>query len=113
MMNVRSGYEGNVLVITPLDSSLDARTVKSFQSAVETDLKRASLVLFDFQHLDYVDSSGIGCTLRFMKAIRERGGDLKIAGLSLPVRRIFDLVGLGRLLEIYDDVPMALDSFQA
>ena len=48
-----------------------------------------------------------------MKQARRCRGDVKIVASSPALRRVFELGGLGSLVEFYDDVERASDAFAA
>jgi len=111
MIQISSLKDNGILIIVPKDSSLEANLVKSFVAALGKEIAQERLVLFDLAHIEYIDSSGIGAILKFMKELRDRGGDLKLCTLQPAVLRIFELVGMPRLIEIYPSRQEALDSF--
>jgi anti-anti-sigma factor len=112
MVQISSLKDSGVLIIVPKDTSLEANMVKSFVAALEKEIAQERLVLFELGMIEYIDSSGIGAILKFMKELRDRGGDLKLCNLQPAVLRIFELVGMPRLIEIYPDRQEALISFQ-
>lgn len=68
-------------------------------------------ILLNFEHVDFIDSYGIGDLLAGYIAIREKGGKLKIAGLSDKLWLILNYTGLTKILEIFDSEEKALKSF--
>jgi len=60
---------------------------------------------------DLISTQGIAECVAAQKRLRERGGELKIAGASPELRRIFDLVALDKVIECYPEVRDAVESF--
>jgi anti-anti-sigma factor len=60
---------------------------------------------------DLISTEGIAECVAAQKRLRERGGELKVAGASPELRRIFDLVALDKVLECYPEVRNAVESF--
>jgi anti-sigma B factor antagonist len=65
-------------------------------------------VVFDLAALDYTDSSGIGAVVACLTMIKKAGGDLRLAGASPRIQRIFSMTGVDRLVSQYPDVAAAV-----
>ena len=79
---------------------LDAGNVRDFKLAVERLLKPR--VVFDLSGLKFVDSSGLGALLSALRQLSAQGGDLKLCGVTRPVRALFELVRMHKVLDIYN-----------
>jgi anti-sigma B factor antagonist len=62
----------------------------------------------DLTQVGFLDSSGLSALVSGLKATRERGGFLKLAGLNEQVAKIFKLTMLDRVFELYPSVETAL-----
>jgi anti-sigma B factor antagonist len=60
---------------------------------------------------DLISTRGVAECVAAQKRLRERGGELKIAGASTELRRTFDLVVLDKVIECYPEVRNAVQSF--
>ena len=58
---------------------------------------------FDLSRVDFVDSSGCGAIVAALSRARSEGAELALCGVRSPVRTLFDLIRLPRLVDIYDD----------
>lgn len=61
-----------------------------------------SHVVFDFEDTQFMDSSGIGIIMGRYKKISCFGGKVFILHPDRQIRRILQLAGIGRLVEIVD-----------
>lgn len=86
-------------------SDLKAQMLKLFEEG------KNSLVV-DLQAVRFVDSSGLGALVSGFKNASSRNGSLKLTGLQLQVKSMFELTRLHRVFEIYNDAEEALGSFQ-
>ena len=68
-------------------------------------------VLIDFTKNDYLCSTAFAVVLNLAKDLQESGGMLKLCCLHPDVLRGANIIGLGRVVEIYDDERDALKSF--
>ena len=103
--------QGEVLVVTATDE-LDARNAglakEFFRSTVSSGERR---IVVDLSPLSFIDSSGLGALLAALKAARQEGGDVRLCGLTPPVRSIFELTRLFRIFDIFSDRSQAVASY--
>jgi len=69
-------------------------------------------LVIDMSSVQFVDSSGLGVILSCLRQVTERGGDLKVCGLSKGVRALFELVRMHKVVEIYNTREEALAAFE-
>ena len=67
-------------------------------------------IVCDLSGVGFLDSSGLSALVSGLKASREHGGFLKLAGLNEQVGRIFKLTMLDRVFELFATVDAALAS---
>ena len=85
---------------------------------VETTLEKVSglirdgyiFLVADFEHLRYVNSTGLGILLHFSKTAKEKDGCFKIANVNDNVYEIIEIIGATSLLDIYEKVDEAVQS---
>ncbi len=111
MSLVTTNLDGVVVVEIP-GPSLDASNAKDFKNEVAPLLGNSAKVVFDMEHLGFVDSSGLGSILSCLRQLNASGGDLKLCGMTKPVRALFELVRMHRIFDIYDSRDQALAAFQ-
>ena len=51
-----------------------------------------------------MDSTGLGVFVGLFKTIKANGGQLYLTGLSERLRRLFDITGLGDIMNINSEV---------
>lgn len=68
-------------------------------------------IIFDFEGVDFMDSSGIGMVMGRYKKVIFKGGKVAVCGISRPVDRIFRLSGIYKIMDKYDTVSEALKAF--
>ena len=69
-----------------------------------------SSILLDFSQVGFIDSQGIGLLIRVWMSA-DKGGKLKLFSLSPRVREILEITGLLKVMESFDDIGAALQSF--
>lgn len=111
-MNLLIEQRGGAVLLIVQEERLDAHN--------SSELKTQMLKLFeegkhnllvDLHAVRFVDSSGLGALVSGFKNASSRNGSLKLAGLQLQVKSMFELTRLHRVFEIFPDVDDALASF--
>ncbi len=104
---------GAVTVLMVPGEFLDAHTVNEFKRTTTPLLQTSARIVLDMRHVRFVDSAGLGAILSCLRQLHATGGQLKLCGLLKPVRALFELVRLHRIIEIYNTQEEALKAFQA
>jgi anti-sigma B factor antagonist len=72
----------------------------------------ATRLVMDMEGLDFLDSSGLGALVSCLRRVKEKKGEIKLAGLRPEVRSIFEITRVSRLFHICETVPDALKAFK-
>jgi len=102
------------VVIFDIRGDLSASTIeevalqKRVKSGLEEGMKRW---LVNLAEVPFMDSSGFGELLTSFISARNAGGQLKIEHLAPKVGLVFDITGLRRVFDIFDDEEAAIRSF--
>lgn len=104
---------GAVEVLEVPAGPLDAGTAPALREALVRRCVAARKVVLDLKGVTFVDSSGLGAILGGFRAMREKGGDLKLCGPARPVRILFELLRLDRVMEIHPTREAAVASFRS
>ncbi len=103
---------GDVEVVTPQGEHLDAGNTKDFKRDAGAVVGPSAKVVLDLSRVTFVDSSGCGAILSFLRQLKAAGGDLKLCSVSKPVRSLFELVRMHRVFDIFNTREEAVKSFQ-
>lgn len=99
-------------VVLALDGFLDAHTAPQFENAISDEAAAGHLRLIaDCRNLSYISSAGLGVFMSFIEEIREKGGDIKLAGITPKVYQVFEVLGFHELFDIVDSVEAAQELF--
>ena len=97
-----------------LSGRLDAVTAPDLKAQLKRLAKDGHIQLIvDLTDVPFIDSSGLAALVSGLKAVREAGGAMKLAGLSEQTRTVFTLTRLDRVFEIYPDAASAQDTLSA
>lgn len=102
---------GDVIVVALPGEMLDASNAKEFKRDIAPLLEPNAKMVFDLTELRFVDSSGLGAFLSCLRQLNATGGDLKLCGMSKPVRGLFELVRMHKIFDICGTRDEALHAF--
>lgn len=101
----------DVAVIELPYEEIDAGNAADFKHELASVVDTERRLIFDLRRLRFVDSSGLGAFLSCLRKVNERGGELKLCGLSTSVRAVFELVRMHRVFDIHPTRDAALAAF--
>jgi len=90
---------------------LDASNAQELKSTMLNLLADKTRVVFDLSQLNFVDSSGLGVMLSCLRQLNAEGGELKLYGMTKPVRALFELVRMHRIFDIFNTSEEAIRAF--
>lgn len=110
-MDVSVDRSRNIVVLR-VSGSLDALTAGELSDRFSAliDGGEARLVA-DLAGLDYTSSAGLRTLLGALKQARGAGGDLRLAAVQGPVKKVLDLSGFSGIMKLFSDVESAIDSY--
>jgi anti-sigma B factor antagonist len=82
--------------------NLDSSNVKLFRDAISPLSEQYTSLLMDMGALNFVDSSGLGALLSTLRSMNSKNGQLRLFGMTRPVRALFELVRMHRIFLIFD-----------
>ncbi|MDP9072488.1 MAG: STAS domain-containing protein [Actinomycetota bacterium] len=74
-------------------------------AVIETGSPR---VVLDLKDMRFIDSTGVSVVVLAMRALQQRGGQLVLRSPCRMASKLLELTGLSNLLEIQDDVAVAV-----
>jgi len=101
----------DVCVATIPVEDLDAGNVTDFKRDMAGVVEGCQKLVLDLSRLRFVDSSGLGAFISLLRKLNAKGGDLKLCGMSKPVRAVFELVRMHRVFEILATQEEAVRAF--
>ncbi len=108
---MKSEKISGVMVLEIETPTLNAGNVKDFKHLIQPFLESEEHVLLDLSQLTFVDSSGLGAFLFCLKRLNQKGGDLRLCNITKPVRVLFELVRLHKVIDVFGSREEALASY--
>lgn len=111
-MNLSIEQKGSAVLLAVHEERLDAHNSSELKAQMLKLFEEGKInLVIDLQAVRFVDSSGLGALVSGFKNASSRNGSLKLSGLQLQVKSMFELTRLHRVFEIFADVDEALASF--
>ncbi|MFA9422560.1 MAG: anti-sigma factor antagonist [Sedimentibacter sp.] len=100
-MNLEFVESGQAVTIK-LKGDLDHHSADETRVLIDEKIKdeKYNKIVIDLKGLDFIDSSGIGFVIGRYKIIRKRNGVIEIINASKKVRKILDMSGIGKIINI-------------
>jgi anti-sigma B factor antagonist len=102
---------GDVTVIELLSEYLDAGNSGDLKNILADLAGDHRKLVLDLNRVTFVDSSGCGALIAALPRVHSAGGELKLCCINPPVRTLFDIVRMQRILDIHKTRDDALAAF--
>ena len=109
--SVSSSRQGDITILD-VNGYLDAHTAPRFEQTIQDEFDAGRFrIIVDCAGLTYISSAGLGVFMSFVEDLRDKGGDIKICGLTDAVYSVFDILGFPALFDIVADQVAAVQKF--
>ena len=111
-MQLKFSNRGNTLVIG-IQGDLDHHSAEYMRQKVDPQLIKSSTknVVFDFEKVNFMDSSGIGVLMGRYKNILKINGKVAIVNVNDVTRRLLEMSGILKLIPMYGGIHEAMEKF--
>lgn len=111
-MNLTAERKNDIVVVHVNDdiNFENTRDLKTFIQK-QIDEEHVSKFIINLEAVNFIDSSGLGTLVSVFTLLKKMNGFLKISGINENIDELFKLTRLNDFFEIYDNVDLALESF--
>lgn len=94
--------EKDKLLLLEITEEIDHHTTEKIRRKADYEIERymPRKVIFDFSHVDFMDSAGIGMVLGRYKMMKMLGGTVEMKNVSPMLKKIFEMSGLTKICKI-------------
>ena len=84
-----------------ITEELDHHAVEKLRRKADYEIERyiPRKVVFDFNNVSFMDSAGIGLIIGRYKLANMLGGKVHVTNMTSPVRKIFEMSGMQRIIK--------------
>ena len=95
-------YEDKKMLVFKITDEIDDCSVQKIRRRADYEIERymPRKVVFDFDSVTFMDSSGIGLIIGRYKFTNMLGGKLEVANLTQNVKKIFEMSGILKLIPV-------------
>ncbi len=97
-----------------IDGIFAESQLKRIRSYIEPFVEDSSVegIIFDFEKVEYVDSSGVGMLVAWYRDLKEQKRQFVLCRVKTDIYKMFELVGISALISIVATEKEALESCQ-
>ena len=111
-MDITEKKQDGVLIFSLEGELMGGENAIDFQNRIYEAIKEDDVsIIIDMDHVQWMNSSGLGMLMGALTTLRSSGGDLKLVNVSDRVKRPIEITKLDSVLQIYNSLKDAVDSF--
>ena len=107
MLQARFEDASGALLVTPLVRELDAESAPELRQVIGERVRGRRLVVISLAYVASADCSGLAAFVSVFKRMAP-DGELRLAGVSRPVRALLSATHLDEVFPVFDDPAEAL-----
>ena len=109
---IKCYLEDKTLLVQFTTTELDHHVATYIKENVDDIIMRKNIknIIFDFQNIKFMDSSGIGVIIGRYKKISSDKGTVSVININPRVKKVFDLSGMNKIINVYSSYEEALSS---
>ena len=110
-MQISTNDTGEVHILS-FQGNMDTNSAPEAENEINTLIESGvGKLLFNFEQLEYISSSGLRVLLATAKKMTTIGGEFKICCLNKTVQEVFDISGFSSILSVALSEKEALGNF--
>lgn len=109
-LNIDMEVKRDVLCIR-ISGELDHHTADQLRAQATKALENENIrhIVLNLENLSFMDSSGLGVILGRYKQIKQLHGEMVVCAISPPIKRLFDMSGLFKIIRLDPTEEYALE----
>ncbi len=111
-MKIIERMQGNVAILSLKGKLLGPPETDELHEVVKSYIeKKNTNIVMDMRYVTWMGSMGIGAVMRCLITVRNAGGDLRLAGLTVKLESIFTITQVIGIIKTFKSTNLAIDSF--
>lgn len=108
-MQISIHIKGKIYFVD-LEGALEGESVAQIKKHLNPvlDGQHFDAMVFNFEKVNFIDSSGLGLIVRVFKELRHQEQKMGVVNLSEKVRSVFEMTSLNMIVEIYKNEEEAI-----
>ncbi|PLT28269.1 anti-sigma F factor antagonist [Peribacillus deserti] len=98
---INQEIKDNILCIR-LSGELDHHSAEELKEKASAAIEKHGIqhIILNLEELSFMDSSGLGVVMGRYKQIKQKHGEMIVCAISPPVKRLFDMSGLFKIIKL-------------
>ena len=111
-MKIECRKEDDVLVVKPLEETVDSNSAQDFKDHLTTIISEGNdLIVLDTEEIGFIDSSALGVIISVLKSL-EGDGEIVIASAQESVDQLFKVTRTDQLFQMFETTEEAIAALQ-
>ncbi len=111
-MKIEKRKKGGVTIFDLKGKILIGEGIDELREAINDSIKaNEKNLILNFDHVPYLDSTGLGEVVRSYTSVKKEGGMVKIVNLTQKVHDLLSVTKLITVFETFEDEEKAVNSF--
>ncbi len=104
--------EQNNTIVAYLNGELDHHSAEYTRVKIDyyIDTSISKNLVFDFENVSFMDSSGIGIIIGRHKKVSAKNGQVFLINLNTTIRKIIELSGVSKVVRVCSDLTEVLNN---
>ena len=98
MLNITKNEENTTLTLS-LEGRLDTVTAPQLEAEIAGSVEGLTLLVLDFEKLEYISSAGLRVLLSAQKKMKNQG-EMKVVRVNETINEVFEMTGFADILTI-------------
>lgn len=100
------------VLIVRLSGELDHHEAEELRNKWKDMIYKNSVkhIILNLESVTFMDSSGLGVVLGRYKEVLQLGGEMVVCSISPPVKRLFEMSGLFKIVRLEENEEFALET---
>lgn len=97
-------------IVARISGELDHHSSDEVRSKLDDKIEKEKIynLILDFSNVTFMDSSGIGVVIGRYKKVAANKGSISIINANTTVKRVFELSGMFKIINLYDNLEQAI-----
>lgn len=101
------------IAVMRVEGFIDSDTSRNVSKILEEIITKGNnKIVFNLEKTEYISSAGWGIFMGEVRSVREKGGDLKLAGMIPEVEEVYKMLEFFTVLTAYESTEAAIQEFK-
>jgi len=105
----------NRFIVVKINEEIDHHVCEKIKNKIDLaiEFRKAKCLIFDFEGVNFMDSSGIGLIMGRFKNVSKNGGQVFVVNLKPAVSKILKMAGILKIVSEAENINSVLQKMKA